>query len=80
MVGTRRIFVWPRSRRPRAEARVAVTVVSAMPWASLLIVLYVAGATRKASNGASSERCSARGVSRSTTGFVVAHSRASRAT
>jgi len=39
MVGATSSAVSPRSARPRAEARVAVTTVSATPAASLLIVL-----------------------------------------
>jgi len=80
MVGASSTWVRPWSRRPRAEASAALTTVSAMPAASLAMVLAVAGATSQASNGRPSERCSARQVREVISGFKLAHSSAWRPT
>ncbi len=66
-VGAITSFDLPRSIRPIATANVVVTVLSAIPLAILLMVLYVAGATKYMSNGLLSLRCSEAAVSRLTT-------------
>ena len=80
IVGAINSRVRPCSSRPRAEARAAVTGVSAMPLANLAIVLAVAGATSQASKGSLSLRCSARQLRRVIRGRQVAHSSAWRPT